>query len=362
VFSNGSFVVTRTPGSNYDEAAAVYNKHGRLIGISNKISNFGTNYRAHDVAVQSDDKIILLNAVSPDPASFRLTRLLAVTSNGNRTASFDIDETADIAVYRPANRTFYALLSLGGSNSATASASVSGIIPENYRSNGSGQSGFVYWSAPQTAGAPATFFGNFDFNEGEDSFQWGVNGDVPVGGDYDGDNRTEFTVFRPSNGTWYIFQSRTQQFSAVQWGQSGDKLVPADYDYDGITDIAVFRPSNGTWYVRRSSDNGLTAFQFGISSDIPLTGDFDGDGRADFAVYRPSSGTWYLQQTTAGFRAVQFGISTDQPVPGDYDGDGRHDVAVFREGVWYILASNRGFYAVRWGTSGDVPVSVRYAY
>ena len=53
------------------------------------------------------------------------------------------------------------------------------------------------------------------------SFQWGLPGDVPVVADFDGDRKAELTVFRPSNGIWYISYSSTGYTAAnsFQWGQ-----------------------------------------------------------------------------------------------------------------------------------------------
>lgn len=178
---------------------------------------------------------------------------------------------------------------------------------------------------------------------------------------FDGDRKTDLSVFRPSDGTWYIEQSSGNgtDFTVQQWGLSTDKIVPGDYDGDGKTDIAVFRPSNGTWYVLQSSDNSLRAVQWGLSGDVPVPGDYDADGRTDLAVFRPSNSTWYIQQSTSGFRASQWGVGTDKPVPGDYDGDGKTDLALFRpsNGTWYIYQSTSSIWIGRqWGLGTDKPV------
>ena len=179
----------------------------------------------------------------------------------------------------------------------------------------------------------------------------------PTQFDFDGDARTDLSVFRPNSGVWYSLNSGNNSFSAAQWGVATDKIVPADYDGDRKSDLAIYR--NGVWYVLQSSNNAFRQIQFGIAGDIPVSGDYDGDGKADLAVFR--TGIWYvLNSADNSFRAEQFGIATDKPIVGDFDGDLKQDLAVYRDGTWYVKRSAQGYYAAQFGVSSDKPVAADY--
>ena len=178
--------------------------------------------------------------------------------------------------------------------------------------------------------------------------------------DFDGDGRSDLSVFRPAGGAWYILNSSNNSFYANQFGAAGDRIVPGDYDADGRTDLAVFRA--GTWYILGSFGSTFRAVAFGQAGDTPVAADYDGDGVTDIGVYR--AGTWYVLRSLDGqMRSAGFGTATDIPVPADYDGTGAANMAVFRQstGVWYFLSDNAGSsWYFKFGQAGDLPVPGNY--
>ena len=196
---------------------------------------------------------------------------------------------------------------------------------------------------------------------GNRAFQFGAGTDEIVPADFTGDGKTDIAIFRPSSGEWFVLRSEDSSFYSFPFGSAGDIPATGDYDGDGKADPAVFRDTAGQWFIQRSSDNQVQIVPFGIAGDVPVTADYDGDGTDDIGIYRrggANGGEWWIQRSTDGLIALVFGAPTDLTVQGDYTGDGKADIAIFRpsEGTWYILRSeDLSFFAFPFGSADDIP-------
>lgn len=211
--------------------------------------------------------------------------------------------------------------------------------------------------------------GNWYFDGSSNGFgalHWGTDGDVPVSGDFDGDLKSDFMIFRANNDSsmpdFYLLRSSDFTYQGFSWGLPGDVPVAGDYDGDGKDDIAVSRASNHTYYVLLSNTGTVLTYD-GILAGTPVRGDFDGDGKADFATYDLNS--WKVSLSGTGYSTVsmtQWGAVLDRPVPADYDGDGLADLAVYRpsDKTWYIRGSGGSNIFRRYGLESDIPVPGDY--
>jgi hypothetical protein len=220
--------------------------------------------------------------------------------------------------------------------------------------------------------------GSQAWDEGDVVFKFGIEGDVPVTGDWDGNGNADAAVFR-ENGYWYRDLNANGIWDAgvdavTKLGIAGDVPVTGDWNGDGKTEIGVFR--TGAWFLDYNGngvwDGGTVdrKVTFGNSGDIPVTGDWNGDGVSDVGVFR-GNGYWHLdvngnRSLDAGDISFKFGVLGDIPVTGDWNDDKITDVGAFRgNGDWYLDAngsrkSDAEDAVFKFGVSGDVPVTGKW--
>jgi uncharacterized delta-60 repeat protein len=354
------------PGFNYKVLVARYNSDGTIdtsfaSGGSTLISASSTNDFGNGLVLQPDGKIVIggiaskgLNVYdvfltrlysdgSPDRgfgAGSQIIKALGSQNNGLTDIALQADGKIVAVGYRE--------------TSGIADFAVTRFLPEtsDFDFEGDGKSDISIFRP-----SVGEWWYQKSSNGGNAAFQFGNSNDKIVPADFTGDGRTDLAIWRPSTGEWFVLRSEDGSYYSFPFGTTGDIPAPADFDGDERADATVFRPSTGTWYILRAS--GETLIQgFGQNGDIPVVADYDADGKADICIYRPPVGEWWINRSAAGLIVHQFGNSTDKPVQGDYTGDGKADVAIWRpaSGEWFILRSeDSSYYSYPFGTNGDVP-------
>jgi glucose/arabinose dehydrogenase len=214
------------------------------------------------------------------------------------------------------------------------------------------RSGF-YWLLDQN--------GDQQFNAPPDAaFAFGgLNGDIAISGDWNGNGTTKVGIYRASNGLFILDTNGDRQltgadqvFSLGVGQQAGDVPVVGDWNGSGTSKVGIFRQgflwildTNGNGTFQNGVDQSI-AFG-GISGDVPVVGDWNGNGTSKIGVFR-SGFYWVLDHNgdgvlsninqVGGDRAFAFGgVSNDIPVVGDWNGDGRDKPGVFRNGFFWVL-------------------------
>jgi hypothetical protein len=197
------------------------------------------------------------------------------------------------------------------------------------------------------------------------ALNYGLAGDDPVVGDWDGDGIVTIGIYR--DGYFYLRNSNTLGFAEIvfPFGVSGDQPIAGDWDGDDIDTIGVYRPSTGQFLLRNSNTEGPEeiSFYLGNPGDVGIAGDWDGDGFDTTGVFRPSNGIIFLKNKNEdGFAdiALNYGLPGDQPVMGDWNNDGKDTIGIYRNGTFYLRNENTNGFAeliFGLGNPGDMPIA-----
>lgn len=188
---------------------------------------------------------------------------------------YDGDGKTDQAVVRRTNGVmiWYIFSSLtSGYYSREFGVATDFTAPGDYDGDGK----FDY--AVQRPGATPSAAGTF-YIQTATSYQvytFGLSSDLVVPGDYDGDGSTDIAVVREgatptSNLTWYVRKSSDGQLIQRSWGVTGTDLnVQNDYDGDGKTDFAIWRNTDGKFYVINDVTGAISVVSWGAPNDFPV--------------------------------------------------------------------------------------------
>lgn len=162
------------------------------------------------------------------------------------------------------------------------------------------------------------------------SYFFGIPNDLPLAGDFNGNGCDTVSIYRPSEGRFYIINELGSADSGLGeadysylYGVPGDAPFMGDWDGDGIDTPGLRRSSNGFVYLRNSNTQGVgeIEYYYGVNGDGVFAGDWDADGDDTIGLYRPSDGTVYLRNTNStgvADVAYEMGGSVHKAVAGSY--------------------------------------------
>jgi len=178
---------------------------------------------------------------------------------------------------------------------------------------------------------------------------------------------------------WFLDFNGNQQFDdcemdrCIGFGLPGDIPVQGDWNGSGTTKIGVYR--DGMWFLdfngNQQFDDCVTdrCIGFGLPGDIPVQGDWNGSGTSKIGVYR--DGAWFLDfngnqlfDDCETDRCIGFGLPEDAPATGDWNGSGTTKIGVYRDGMLFLdFDGNEQFEGcetdrcIGFGMAGDIMVT-----
>jgi hypothetical protein len=202
-----------------------------------------------------------------------------------------------------------------------------------------------------------------DATNGDIVFKFGLPGDFPVAGDWDGEQFDEIGVYG-LRAAGFMFELDVNSNGTLDAGDAifpfaaGGRPIAGDWNLDSFDDVGVF---NGTtWFIDLNGNFTLDAGET-IPTNFrgrPIAGDWTGTGIDRVGTYRDN--TFFLDingnfQFDAGDQTILFGFAgRELPVAGDWDADGDDNIGLFvpdRNGMtpreaaeWYLDVDSDGLF------------------
>ena len=237
---------------------------------------------------------------------------------------------------------------------------------------------------------------NYAFDVADQFRFFGLSGDVPVSGDWGGNGTTSIGVFRCPPGTpaecqWYLDLNNNASWDGTNGGDGvfnfglpGDIPVVGDWTGDGKSKFGVFRcPPPGlqascTFILdagnKKSWDPATVILaSYGLLGDYPVVNNWYNNSNVDqVGVFRcpaisgPGLCSWIVDANGSliwepSDPVYFFGLSGDVPVVGNWNGTGPRRIGVYRKGTWIFDSDGNHVFSVNdqlanFGLPGDKPV------
>ena len=83
----------------------------------------------------------------------------------------------------------------------------------------------------------------------------------------------DYAIWRPTDGNWWIIPSSNPNSPySQQWGLPGDSPVAGDFDGDGFADFAVVRPSEQSlWLALNDGSGNYYVDQLGLTGSVEIS-------------------------------------------------------------------------------------------
>ncbi len=199
---------------------------------------------------------------------------------------------------------------------------------------------------------------------------------IPMGGDFNGDGKTDAAVYNSSSGEFKIALSNGAAFATpttwvtVSFAASNWQPFTGNFNGDKYTDIAFYNRDNGEVRVYLGTGSSFGAYTTWISNFgnqyTAMTGDFNGDSLSDLCLFKKDSGEFKVafSNTTAfvdGSTWLSNFANNKDPLLSDFNNDSFADVGYWDKdaGRWYYAIAKRdkfeskGVWLENFGSSTD---------
>ena len=238
------------------------------------------------------------------------------------TGDFDGDGKADLAYYQPSTSEWFINRSSSGPENFVLGAP--GAIPAVGIFNTNGV------TDPAVYNANTGVWNIADPSNGLQTISMVLTGftpqtgDIPVPGNYDGPAKSkidELAVYRPATGQFFVRSPDSANpgsflitTTTLSTGTAGDIPVPGNYDFVQQTDYAVYNPTTESYLIKGPAANRTVSFSsLGDPNLIPAPGDYLGLGTLQPTVFSPKTAQFVINNNNA-ITTITYASAGDIPV------------------------------------------------